>query len=39
MKAAGVKRAKTLVEAAAHSVGSKEGAVSARMEMHEDEKY
>jgi transposase len=33
MRAVGIKRAKTLVEAAEHSVGSKEGAVAARMEI------
>ena len=33
MRAVGLKRAKTLVEAAEHSVGSKEGAVAARMEI------
>ena len=33
MRAVGLKRAKTLVEAAEHSVGSKEGAVTARMEI------
>lgn len=33
MRAVGKARAKTLMEAAEHSVGSKEGAVSARMEI------
>lgn len=33
MRAVGKTRAKTLIEAAEHSVGSKEGAVSARMEI------
>ena len=33
MRAVGKARAKTLIEAAEHSVGSKEGAVSARMEI------
>ena len=33
MRAVGIKRAKTLIEAAEHSVGSKEGAVAARMEI------
>lgn len=33
LRAVGIKRAKTLVEAARHSVGSKEGATSARMEI------
>lgn len=33
LRAVGVKRAKTLIEAAEHSVGSKEGAISARMEI------
>lgn len=33
LKAAGMKRAKALTEAAEHSVGSKEGPVSARMEI------
>ena len=33
LRAVGIKRAKTLIEAAGHSVGSKEGAVSARMEI------
>ena len=33
MRAVGKKRAQTLVDAAEHSIGSKEGAISARMEM------
>ena len=33
LRAVGKARAKTLIEAAEHSVGSKEGAVSARMEI------
>lgn len=33
MRAVGIKRAKTLIEAAEHSVGSHEGAVTARMEL------
>ena len=33
LRAVGVKRAKTLIEAAEYSVGSKEGAISARMEI------
>ena len=33
VRAVGIKRAKTLTEAAEHSVGSKEGAVAARMEI------
>jgi len=33
MRAVGIKRAKTLIKAAEHSVGSKEGAVAARMEI------
>ena len=33
MRAVGMARAKTLIEAAEHSVGSKEGAASARMEI------
>ena len=33
MRAVGKARAKTMIEAAEHSVGSKEGAVSARMEI------
>ena len=33
VRAVGIKRAKTLIEAAEHSVGNKEGAVSARMEI------
>ena len=33
LRAVGKARAKTLIEAAEHSVGSKEGAMSARMEI------
>lgn len=33
IRAVGIKRAKTLVKAAEHSVGSHEGAISARMEL------
>lgn len=33
LRAVGIKRAKTLIEAAEHSVGNKEGATSARMEI------
>lgn len=33
IRAVGIKRAKTLVKAAEHSVGSQEGAISARMEL------
>ncbi len=33
MRAVGLKRARTLIEAAEHSVGSREGAMSARMEI------
>ena len=34
VRAAGIKRAKTLVEAAQRSIGGKEGATAARMEIH-----
>ena len=34
LKAVGIKRAKTLVEAAEHSIGSREGSTAARLEIH-----